>query len=131
MNAKTIWANFSVKDVARTNNFYTQLGFKVNGSGNYPQLASFLFGDGNFIIHFFESGSQIDEYLPDGPKSGEIVFTLSAETEGEVNEWSDKVKAAGGTILREAGRDENNYYVFAFADPDGHKFNVLLLEGGM
>ncbi|SKB41547.1 VOC family protein [Daejeonella lutea] len=131
MNAKKIWANFSVKDASRTSNFYKQLGFKVNGSGNYPQLASFLFGDDNFIIHFFEAGSQIDEYLPAGPKSGEIIFTLSAETEAEVNDWSDKVKAAGGRILREAGRDENNYYVFAFADPDGHMFNVLLLEGGM
>jgi predicted lactoylglutathione lyase len=130
MKAKKIWANFSVKDARRTNQFYTQLGFTPNNTNNYPKLASFLFGDDNFVIHFFEQGSQIDEYLPSGSTS-EIIFTLSAETEAEVKEWRDKVKEAGGTILNEPGRDGTNYYGFAFADPDGHKFNILLMEKGM
>jgi predicted lactoylglutathione lyase len=131
MKAKKIWANFSVKDVKRTHQFYTQLGFTPNMPNSYPKLASFLFGDDDFVIHFFEQGSQIDEYLPAGLTTGEIIFTLSAETGAEVKEWAEKVKKAGGKILKEAGRDENNYYGCAFADPDGHKFNVLLLEKGM
>ena len=131
MSAKKIWANFSVQDAKRSNQFYTQLGFKPNGPNNHPKLASFLFGDDDFVIHFFEQGSQIDEYLPPGPKTSEVIFTLSAETEAEVKEWLDKVKEAGGTVLSEAGRDETNHYGFAFADPDGHKFNILLIEKGM
>jgi predicted lactoylglutathione lyase len=128
MKSKKIWANFSVKDAKRTNQFYTQLGFTPNKTNNYPKLASFLFGDDEFVIHFFEQGSKIDEYLTSGPKTtSEIIFTLSAETEAEVNEWAEKVKEAGGNILKEVLRDENNYYGFAFADPDGHKFNVLLM----
>ncbi len=123
-----IWANFSVKDVKRTSDFYAQLGFTPNGPNSYPKLASFLFGQDNFVIHFFEQGSQIDEYLPAGPRSSEVIFSLSAYSEGEVKEWQDKVKAAGGTIFNEAGRDGTNHYGFAFADPDGHKFNVLLTE---
>jgi predicted lactoylglutathione lyase len=130
MNAKQkIWANFSVKDVTVTNQFYTQLGFKPNGSNKYPKLASFLFGEDKFVIHFFEQGSQIDEFLTPGSKdNSEIIFTLSAETEEEVNEFADKVKSAGGTILKQVERDKANYYGFAFADPDGHKFNVLLMD---
>ena len=128
MKAKKIWANFSVKDVKRTNQFYTQLGITPNKPNNYPKLASFLFGDDDFVIHFFEQGSQIDEYLPSGLTTSEIIFTLSAETEAEVKEWKDKVKEAGGNILHEVGRDETNHYGFAFADPDGHKFNVLLMD---
>ena len=128
MKSKKIWANYSVKDVKRTNQFYTELGFKPNKPNNYPRLASYLFGDDDFVIHFFEQGSQIDEFLPSGSKTSEIIFTLSAETEAEVKEWIDKVKEAGGNIFNEAGRDENNYYGFAFADPDGHKFNVLLMD---
>ena len=81
------------------------------------------------MIHFFEQGSQIDEYLTSGSKTtSEIIFTLSAETEAEVNEFADKVKEAGGKIFQKVRRDENNYYGFAFADPDGHKFNVLLMD---
>jgi uncharacterized protein len=128
MKAKKIWANFSVKDAKHSNQFYTQLGFTPNMPGYDPKLASFLFGDDDFAIHFFEQGSQIDEYLTSGPNNSEIIFTLSAETEAEVNEFADKVKEAGGKILREVRRDENNYYGFAFADPDGHKFNVLLMD---
>ena len=131
MKAKKIWANFSVKDAKRTNQFYTQLGFTPNKPNNNPKIASFLFGDDDFVIHFFEQGSQIDEYLPPGAKTSEIIFTLSAETEAEVKEWIDKVKKAGGNIFHEVGRDETNHYGFAFADPDGHKFNILLMEKGM
>ena len=132
MKAKKIWGNFSVKDAKRTNQFYTQLGFTPNKPNNDPKLASFLFGDDDFVIHFFEQGSQIDEYLTSGSKTtNEIIFTLSAETEAEVKEWAEKVKNAGGYIFHEVGRDETNHYGFGFADPDGHKFNVLLMEEGM
>lgn len=129
MKSKMIWANFSVKDASRTRQFYTQLGFTPN-KFNDPKLASFLFGDNGFVIHFFEEGSQIDEYLAPGSRN-EIIFTLSAETEEEVMEWADKVKAAGGTFFQEAGRDKSGYFGFGFADPDGHRFNVLLMEKGM
>ena len=132
MKAKKIWGNFSVKDARRSNQFYTQLGFTPHKLNNDPKLASFLFGDDDFVIHFFEHGSQIDEYLPS--RSGddsEIIFTLSAETEQEVKEWEDKVRTAGGHIFQELSRDKAGYYGFAFTDPDGHKFNVLLMEKGM
>jgi predicted lactoylglutathione lyase len=132
MKTKKIWANFSVKDARRTGQFYTQLGFASNRPNNDPKLASFLFGNDDFVIHFFEQGSQIDEYLTAGSKNtSEVIFTLSAETEAEVKQWAEKVKNAGGNIFHEVGRDETNHYGFAFADPDGHKFNVLLMEEGM
>jgi len=127
MKSKMIWANFVVKDVKRTNEFYTQLGFTPNNTNNFPKLASFLFGDNKFVIHFFEQGSGINDFLTSGSNS-EIIFTLSAETEAEVNEWAERVKKAGGTIFKEVQRDEKGYYGFAFADSDGHKFNVLLMD---
>ena len=130
MNVKQkIWANFSVKDAKLTDQFYTQLGFTPTWPNKDPKLASFLFGEDKFVIHFFEQGSKIDEYLTPGSKNNsEIIFTLSAETEEEVNEFATKVKNAGGNILQEVKRDDANYYGFAFADPDGHKFNVLLMD---
>ena len=57
MRAKKIWANFSVKDVKRTHQFYTKLGFTPNTVNDYPKLASFLFGDDDFVVHFFEEQS--------------------------------------------------------------------------
>jgi predicted lactoylglutathione lyase len=124
-----IWANYSVKNAKLTDEFYTQLGFKSNMPNRDSKLASFLFGEHNFVIHFFEQGSKIDEFLAPGSKNNsEIIFTLSAETEQEVNEFAEKVKNAGGDIIKQVGRDDANYYGFTFADPDGHKFNVLLMD---
>lgn len=129
MKSKLIWANFSVKNAKRTDEFYTKLGFTPNGSlQNNPKLASFFFGDNKFVIHFFEQGTGIDNFFPSGAKTDEIVFTLSAETEEEVQEFDAKVREAGGEIFQELRRDESGYYGFAFADPDGHKFNVLLMD---
>jgi uncharacterized protein len=129
MKSKLIWANFSVKDAKRTNEFYTQLGFTPNRPPqDNPQLASFFFGEDNFVIHFFEQGTGIDAFFLSGSRTDEIVFTLSAETEEEVQAFEAKVRKAGGQIFQQLRRDESNYYGFAFADPDGHKFNVLLMD---
>lgn len=127
MKAKMIWANLSVKDVKRTSEFYTQLGFTPSNFSD-PKLASFLFGDNDFVIHFFEEGTKIDEYVTAGWNPNEIIFTLSAETEAEVNEFAEKVTQAWGNIFKKVERDKNNYYGFAFSDPDGHKFNVILMD---
>jgi predicted lactoylglutathione lyase len=126
MKSKAIWANFSVQDLDRTTNFYKQLGFKPNGSSN--QLTSFFFGEQNFIIHFFLK--DILEPAMKGPisdpKAGnEIIFTLSADSKGEVNNWEKEVREAGGTVVSKPEEFGEGYYGFVFADPDGHKFNVF------
>ncbi|MBL0910921.1 MAG: VOC family protein [Bacteroidia bacterium] len=132
MQTKKIWANFRVKDAEHTRAFYTQLGFTPFGATHYPGLASFCFGEDDFVIHFFEQGPQIDTYITPGASGGsEIIFSLAAETEAEVNEWAERVRNAGGTLFREVHRDENGYYGFAFADPDGHRFNVILMDKNM
>ena len=129
MEPRKIWANYSVKDAHRTRQFYTRLGIKPNGANTDPKLASFVFGDDDLVIHFFEKGSRIDQYLAaDGQTSHEIMFTIAADTEAEVTDWEKKVKAAGGTIFRKLERDEDGYYGFGFADPDGHQFNILLMD---
>ena len=126
MKAKKIWANFGVQDLERTTKFYKQLGFEQNGASD--QLTSFFFGEQKFIIHFFlknilepaMKGSISD------PKAGnEIIFTLSAESKEDVNNWEKEIRQAGGTIVSRPEEFGEGYYGFVFADPDGHKFNVF------
>lgn len=126
MKTKKIWANFSVQDLERTTAFYKQLGFKQNGASD--QLTSFFFGDNDFIIHFF-----LKNILEDGMKGtivdtktgNEIIFTLSADSIDEVNNWEKAVQQAGGTIVSKPAAFGEGYYGFVFADPDGHRFNVF------
>lgn len=63
----------------------------------------------------------------DPNSSNEIIFTLSAESKNQVDEWALEVKKAGGTIVSEPESFGENYYGFVFADPDGHKFNVFYM----
>lgn len=124
---RNIWANFAVKDLSRTSQFYTALGFKANGDGN-ELLTSFFFGDNNFVIHFFveeQLQTALKGNLADLSQGNEIIFTLGAASRAEVDEWETKVKAAGGQLVSNAEEFGEGYYGFVFADPDGHKFNVF------
>ncbi|WP_143305531.1 VOC family protein [Chitinophaga vietnamensis] len=126
MKTKKIWANFAVQDLARTTAFYKQLGFQQNGESD--QLTSFFFGDEKVIIHFFLK--DILEPAMKGPiadtKAGnEIIFTLAAETNEEVDAWEKEIRQAGGTIVSPPETFGADYYGFVFADPDGHKYNVF------
>jgi predicted lactoylglutathione lyase len=128
MKTRKIWANLGVEDLARTTKFYTELGFKPNGSSE--DLTSFMVGDDNFIIHFFlkdilKSGMKGE--IADLKYANEIVFTLSAESKEEVDHWEKEVKEAGGTIVSEAEEFGKGYYGFVFSDPDGHKFNIFFM----
>jgi predicted lactoylglutathione lyase len=135
---KMIWANLGVKDTGRTRKFYTALGFKPNeGHDGGEVLASFLFGENNFLIHFFAEEhlkEAIETDLVDTSLANEVIFSLSAEGRAEVDEWAEKVGEAGGTVFSEPkeftpkGSNET-FYTCGFADPDGHRFNVLDTSG--
>ncbi len=134
MQPKKIWANLAVNNVEETWDFYLKLGFTPNCSPDTKELASFIIGKDNFVIHFFEKKRfkvTAEGEIADLSKGNEIMFTLSAENKQEVNKWVEEVKKTGGKILFDPKKDqkkmyeENGYYVCVFADPDGHKFNVF------
>ena len=128
MKPKKIWANLAVSDLEQTTQFYTELGFKSNGSSK--DLTSFFAGEDDFIIHFFlkdvlEANTKLN--VIDSQTGNEIIFTLSAETRDEVNDWAKEVERAGGKIISQPEEFGQGYYGFVFADPDGHKFNVFYM----
>ncbi|MEP7196512.1 MAG: VOC family protein [Saprospiraceae bacterium] len=130
MKAKKIWANLSIEDLDRTTKFYTELGFKSNGASK--ELTSFLVGENDFIIHFFfkdKLKSSFKGEIADLKNGNEIMFTLSATSKEEVDDWQKEVKTAGGRIISNAEEFGKGYYGFVFTDPDGHKFNVFYMKG--
>ena len=130
METKMIWANLASSNLEATTRFYTALGFKNNGKPT-DQLTSFIFGNNNFIIHFFEKSwfeNSANSQAANLEKQNEIIFSLSADSRKEVDQWYIKVKDAGGTIYAEPQQFQQGY-TFGFADPDGHKFNFLYWPG--
>ncbi len=126
-----IWANLAVTDLERTQKFYTELGFRPNNPHSSNELVSFFLAGNELIVHFFLK-NVIENNLKsmkfgDPQSSNEIIFTLSAESKNQVDEWAEDVKNAGGTIVSVPENFGENYYGFVFADPDGHKFNVFFM----
>ena len=130
MNPKKIWSNLAVSDLERTTKFYTELGFRSNGSSK--ELTSFFFGEDDFVMHFFLKDilkTSIKGEITDSQSSNEVVFTLSAESTDQVDNWAKEVERAGGKIISMPEEFGKGYYGFLFADPDGHRFNVFYMEG--
>lgn len=128
MHTKQIWANLAVSNLDCTTEFYTLLGFKPNRQSK--DLTSFLFGDNNFIIHFFLKDvleTNMNVKIADTKNAIEIMFTLSAESTDQVNEWAKAVEKAGGKLISNPEAFGEGYYGFVFADPDGHTFNVFYM----
>jgi uncharacterized protein len=130
MQPKKIWSNLAVSDLKRTTKFYTELGFKPNGSSK--ELTSFFVGEDNFVMHFFLKDilkTSIKSEIADTQNVNEVLFTLSAESKDQVDNWEKEVERAGGKIISKPEEFGKGYYGFVFADPDGHRFNVFYMEG--
>ena len=131
MKTKQVWANLPAHDVERTRDFYTSLGFRINGDGgDRNESASFLVGEADFVVHFFATerfSNAINGRIADSREVNEVMFTLSTDSREEVDEWARNVETAGGSVFSEPQTIMDKWYGCSFADPDGHKWNVFYM----
>ncbi|WP_289659830.1 VOC family protein [Flavobacterium panacagri] len=130
MKTKMIWANLAVQNIQKTIEFYSGLGFSQNGKET-DELVSFSIAENNFIINFFIAKrleNALKGKLTNTLNENEVIFSLSAQSREEVEQWVKIVQKAGGTIVSKPENYEQGY-TFTFADPDGHKFNFLYWPG--
>ncbi|WP_035650603.1 VOC family protein [Flavobacterium sp. ASV13] len=130
MKTRMIWANLVSHDLQKTIQFYSDLGFQQNGKET-EELVSFIYGENDFAINFFIP-ERFDNALrgksADTKTENEIIFSLSADSRENVDEWYEIVKKAGAKIFSEPENFQQGY-TFGFTDPDGHKFNFLYWPG--
>nr|WP_199158779.1 VOC family protein [Pedobacter sp. ASV2] len=129
---KSLWINLPVKDINKSKDFFTQLGFKLNLQyGSREDSACFLIGESNFVVMLFEENlfkSLINSDVPDAKLGSEVMFSIDAESPEEVNEIAKRVTAAGGTVFSEPQESQGWMYGCAFQDLDGHRWNVLYMD---
>ena len=131
---ENVWLNLPVKNLDKTDKFYKTIGFKPNGKKyKTDELVSFLAGSNKLIIHFFKQKifeKFVGNKAVNATKSSEIIITIGAKTKKEIEKITGKVEKAGGKVIAKPNRYDG-YFGSTFADPDGHKFNFLLLEKDM
>jgi uncharacterized protein len=132
MTIKSVWLNLPVRDVQKSREFFRAIGFKENPMhANNPDLASFLIGEHQFVLMLFPEAAFkgfIRSEIADTKNGSEVLINIDAQSREEVDRMADTVRRIGGTIYAGPGESQGWLYAFGFADPDGHKWNMLYMD---
>jgi uncharacterized protein len=130
--SRDLWLNLPVREPERAKEFYTQLGFRLNDK--YPSQdgsSSFIVGDNQVVLMLFPESTFLGFTGNAGANSwqgSEVLFSLGANSRDEVDELAMKAVRAGGSLFSKPGENGGWMYGCGFADPDGHRWNVLYMD---
>jgi len=128
--AKQIFVNLPVKDLNKTVEFFTKLGFKFNPQFTDENATCMIVADGIFVMllveKFFKTFTA-DKEISDAKSSTEVLNALSVDSRDAVDEMVEKAIEAGGREFRKA-QDHGWMYGRAFEDLDGHIWEVFYMD---
>jgi len=127
--SKKIFVNLPVKDLDKSVDFFTKLGFTFNPQFTDETATCMIVSDDIFVMLLTEK--KFGEFAPnpvaDTKKNTEVLVCLSADSREEVDEMVKKAKAAGGTIYSEP-QDHGFMYGHGFQDLDGHVWELAYMD---
>ncbi|TDC83872.1 VOC family protein [Actinomadura sp. 7K507] len=124
--ATTLFVNMPVKDLERSQKFFTDLGFDFFGMTE--DMASVVISERTQVMLLAEptfAGFAKSE-VADPAKTTEVILVLGLDNPQEVDEFVDKALAAGAAAVGEPITGGGRYQR-GFADPDGHQWSALCL----
>ena len=123
------FVNLPVKDLARSKQFFTSLGFGFNEQFGDDSTACLVLSDLAFVLlHVEPTFAQFTQQeVADTSKTREVLIGLSADSRGAVDELVDRAVAGGGQSLGDA-QDQGFMYMRAFLDPDGHQWSSVFMD---
>ena len=126
---KQIFVNLPVKDLNKTIEFFTKLGFKFNPKFTDENSTCMIIGENIFAMLLVEKFFKtfIKKEIADAKKTTEVLLAIAVDNRKEVDEMMKKVLAAGGKEPREA-QDHGWMYVRDFEDLDGHIWEVFFMD---
>ena len=124
--ATKLFVNLPVKDLGRSNAFFTELGLPFFGQAE--DMASVIISEHTQVMLITETvfASYARHGIADATAGTEAILVLGVETRGQVDELADKAEAAGGSPVG-TPRDDGYRYQRGFTDPDGHHWEALCL----
>ena len=129
---KEFWLNLPVKNIQKSKEFFTKLGFKFNmQQGDSDTSACLLIGSKNIVVMLFEEAvfkNFTNNAVADTKAGTEVLFSIDAESKEEVDELTQKAIDAGGSSSHKPTEMKGWMYGSLFADLDGHRWNVLFMD---
>lgn len=126
---KQIFINLPVKDLDKSIEFFTKLGFDFNPKFTDKNATCMIIGENIFAMllveNFFKTFIKKD--ISDTKKTTEVLLALSAENREEVDEMINNALEAGGKESR-SPQDYGWMYGRSFEDIDGHIWEVFYMD---
>jgi predicted lactoylglutathione lyase len=123
-----VWINLPVNNLSTSGRFFTAIGFIASESdGNSNTTACFVIGDKKVILMLYLVDHFPVQPVFDTTKGVQVLFSLGAESRDRVDELAAIVEKAGGTVVSRPQAHGPIMYGCSFADPDGHRWNVLYM----
>ena len=127
--ATKIFVNLPVKDLKRSMEFFTKLGYKFNPQFTDETAACMVISEDIYVMLL--THPKFKEFTPkaicDSTKNTEVLVCLSYESRDKVNDMVRKAVAAGGTTYTES-KDYGFMYQHGFQDLDGHIWELITME---
>jgi uncharacterized protein len=128
-NTRKIFVNLAVKDLTRSKEFFTKLGFEFNPQFTNDQGACMVISEEAYVMllvePFFQTFTQ--KAICDATKQTEAINGLSCSSRAEVDELTKRALAAGGTPCQPP-QDYGFMYSQSFYDVDGHHWEVIWMD---
>ncbi|MCD6062107.1 MAG: hypothetical protein K0R82_18 [Flavipsychrobacter sp.] len=127
--ATKIFVNLPVKDLNKSMDFFSKLGYSFNPQFTNEQGVCMVISEDIFAMlltePFFQTFTK--KSVCDATKATEAIICLSADSKDEVDNLVQKAIAAGGSIYAEP-QDHGFMYQHSFADPDGHQWELAWMD---
>ncbi|MFR9722168.1 VOC family protein [Streptomyces sp. MS19] len=124
-----IFVNLPVKDLARSKQFFSDLGYAFNPQFSDENAACLVISEDIFAMLLTEPffGNFSRRTVADTATTIESIVTLSADSRAAVDELADRALASGGSPAMDP-IDEGPMYGRSFLDPDGHHWEVMYMD---
>jgi len=126
---KQIFVNLPIQDMARSQAFFSALGYHFDPRFTNDMGASLVLGDNLFamllVSDFFKTFTH--KAIADTRQSTEVLICLSCDSRAEVDALVAKALAAGGSAPRPP-QDMGFMYSHAFEDLDGHTWELVHMD---
>lgn len=126
---KQIFVNLPVKNLDKTIEFFTRLGFKFNPKFTNENATCMVIGENMFAMLLAEKffKSFITKEIADAKKSTEVLLALSFGSRKEVDGMIGNAMKAGAKEQKQA-QDHGWMYSRSFEDIDGHIWEIFCMD---
>lgn len=127
--ASKIFINLAVKDLKKSIDFFTQLGFSFNPQFTDEHATCMIIGENIFAMLVTEQRFKdfTKKEICNAHKNTEVLMAIDADSREKVDEMVKTAVDAGGSIYMEP-QDHGWMYGHSFADLDGHQWEIFYMD---